>query len=152
MLKLLQLFSNVCYITCHHFYLILISFRTCLRRITEPLWRLTFWAFHLGRCDVTRPLPPAPTVAQNAHRPNLDHDILLSGLTNNTTTYSRQTYPPKSYIDMHTLIYIYKVNSRTLLKRIQFTKLTHANIDGRQNTTIRVRSSVITVISTLGRY
>jgi len=30
-----------------------------------------------------------PTEARNAHRPNLDGDILFSDLTNKTTTYSR---------------------------------------------------------------
>ena len=71
----------------HSYYLILRSFSKCLRRITEPLWRLTFWAFQLGRCDVTRPLPPSPRAvkrkktppneARNAHRPNLDGKIFL---------------------------------------------------------------------------
>jgi len=43
---------NVYCITCHDFYIVLRSFSKCLSRITELLWRLTFWIFYLARCDV----------------------------------------------------------------------------------------------------
>ena len=67
----------------YYFYIILRSYSKCLRRITEPLWRLTFWTFHLGLCDVTRPLSSTPrplkskqfplTQARNAHKRLLIH-------------------------------------------------------------------------------
>ena len=71
-----------------------------------------------------------PTEARNAHRPNLDGDILLFDITNKTYTH------------------IMLQSKITLLKRIQFTKLNHATLDNNTpSAAIRVRSSVITVIS-----
>jgi len=97
----------------HNFYLV-------LRRITEPLWRLTFWAFHLQGCNIICPIPPAPrivktkqtppTEARNVHRLKLERNLLLSDLTN---LCSHQTSPFTSYIHIHTLDY--KEKSLTLL-------------------------------------
>jgi len=77
-IKMLKPLNSVYCIICHYFYLILRSFSNRLRIITKPLWRLTFWTYHLrGGYDVTRPPPPAsravktkqtpPSKAQNNH-------------------------------------------------------------------------------------
>ena len=57
-------------------------------RITESLWRLTFWAFHVGWCGVIHPVQPVPwavktkqippTEVRNVHRMEVDGNILLS--------------------------------------------------------------------------
>ena len=63
-IKMLKPPSSVYCITCHIFYsyLILRSFSKCLRRITDPLWSLTFWAFYLKR-----PLPPQAVKTNSTH-------------------------------------------------------------------------------------
>ena len=147
---MLKKLSNVYCITCHILYLTLRSFCKCLRRITEPLWRLTFWAYHLWRCDATRPLPTAPGAVKtkqpplidvrNAHRLTLDSDSLLSDLTNKTTIY----FSPNV---LYTLGY--KVKSLKLMNRIQFTKLTHSNLDGNTPSVAPMGSSVLTVMTVL---
>ena len=96
-------------------YVHLIMYK-CLRGITEPVWRLTFWVFHLWQCDVRRPLPPTPrlvktketpsTEAQNAHRPKAGRRLFT--LLNQQNDHLQ---PPNFSLD-------YKVQSLTLPHRI----------------------------------
>ena len=136
---MLKPLSNVYCITCHNFYLILISFSKSLRRITEPLGRLTFWAFHW--CD-KRPLPPAPrtvkrrqippTEARNAQRLNLDSDILRPDLTNKKNDHLQ----PQNFSSqiLYTYTHIRLQNKITYITETNTIHETNSRKTRRQNT------------------